>query len=91
MTPDDKKTRIKLLSEKLFTLSLSQIGWVESIINQFSVTHFYGIIDSDIFDECMLESFGDALLIHYEDLVADTAATMRRISGRRLGSPRNGQ
>ena len=65
MTPDDKKAQIKLLGEKLFALSSSQIGWVESIISQFSVTHFYNVVDSDIFDECMLESFGDALLIHH--------------------------
>jgi type II restriction enzyme len=65
MTPEDKKAQIKLLSEKLFALSSSQIGWVESIINQFSVTHLYNIIDSDVLDECMLESFGDALLIHH--------------------------
>lgn len=65
MIPEDKRAQIKLLSEKLFELSPSQIGWVESIINQFSVKHFYDIVDSDVFDECMLESFGDALLIHH--------------------------
>lgn len=65
MTPTNKIERIKLLSEKLFALTSSQIGWVESITNQFSVTHYYNIVDSDIFDECMLESFGDALLIHH--------------------------
>lgn len=65
MTPDEKKVRIKLLSEKLFSLTSSQVGWVESIVNQFSVNHSYNIFDSDIFDECMLESFGDALLIHH--------------------------
>lgn len=65
MTPVDKIERIKLLSEKLFSLTTSQIGWIESITEQFSVKHYYDVVDSDIFDECMLESFGDALLIHH--------------------------
>jgi len=65
MTPADKTERIKILSEKFFSLTSSQIGWVESITNQLSVTHYYDIVDSDILDVCMLESFGDALLIHH--------------------------
>lgn len=65
MATDDKKVQIKLLSEKLFSLTSSQIGWIESIVGQFSVSHSYSLLDSDIIDECMLESLGDSLLIHH--------------------------
>jgi Type II site-specific deoxyribonuclease len=57
--------RIEEISKNMFSLSSSQIEWVESVVDRFSMNHYYNDINSDIFDECMLESFGDALLIHH--------------------------
>lgn len=62
---NDKTRRIQILVERLYELTDSQVGWVEAIMNQFSAQHTYELINSDIFDDCMLNSFGDALLIHH--------------------------
>lgn len=62
---DDRARQIQSLVEKLYELTSSQINWVEAIVNQFSVVHTYEIFDSDLFNYCMLDSFGDALLIHH--------------------------
>lgn len=62
---DDRARRVQSLVEKLYELTGSQINWIEAIVNQFSVTHTYEIFDSDLLDDCMLDSFGDALLIHH--------------------------
>jgi type II restriction enzyme len=62
---NDRARQIQLLIERLYQLTNSQIGWVEAIVSQFAVVHNYEIIDSDLFDICMLDSFGDALLIHH--------------------------
>lgn len=65
MTMDKKASRIFQLSELLYNLSESQLGWIEAIVNQFKGVQDYRIVDSDLIDGCMLESFGDALLIHH--------------------------
>jgi type II restriction enzyme len=57
--------RIKSLNEQLHQLSPSQLSWVESIVDQFSVKRAYFKSDLGLIDECILESFGDALLIHH--------------------------
>jgi Type II site-specific deoxyribonuclease len=62
---NDRARQIQLLVERLYRLTDSQINWVEEIISQFTVAHNYEIIDSNLFDTCMLDSFGDALLIHH--------------------------
>lgn len=62
---NDKTRRLQILVERLYELTDSQVGWVEAIMNQFSAQHTYELINSDIFDDCMLNSFGDALLIHH--------------------------
>jgi type II restriction enzyme len=62
---DDRARRVQSLVEKLYELTGSQINWIEAIVNQFSVAHTYEIFDSDLFNDCMLDSFGDALLIHH--------------------------
>jgi type II restriction enzyme len=62
---NDRARQIQLLVERLYGLSDSQINWVEAIVSQFTVVHSYEIIDSNLFDTCMLDSFGDALLIHH--------------------------
>jgi type II restriction enzyme len=62
---NDRSRQIQLLVERLHGLTNSQINWVESIVSQFTVAHSYEIIDSNLFDTCMLDSFGDALLIHH--------------------------
>lgn len=60
-----RSQQIQLLVQKLHQLTDSQIDWIEGIIGQFLITHSYEIIDSNLFDVCMLDSFGDALLIHH--------------------------
>ncbi len=62
---NDIARKIQLLIERLYGLTGSQINWVEAIVSQFYVVHSYEIIDSNLFDICMLDSFGDALLIHH--------------------------
>jgi Type II site-specific deoxyribonuclease len=62
---NDRARQIQILVERLYRLTDSQINWVEEIISQFTVAHNYEIIDSNLFDTCMLDSFGDALLIHH--------------------------
>jgi hypothetical protein len=57
--------RIKLLNQKLHQLSQSQLSWIESIVNQFSVKRSYFKNEKGLIDACVLESFGDALLIHH--------------------------
>lgn len=57
--------RIKSLNQQLHQLSPSQLSWIEAIVSQFSVKRAYFRNDLDLIDECVLESFGDALLIHH--------------------------
>jgi type II restriction enzyme len=62
---NDIARKIQLLIERLYGLTDSPINWVEAIVSQFSVVHSYEIIDSNLFDICMWDSFGEALLIHH--------------------------
>lgn len=62
---NDRERQIQHLVEKLYELTDSQIKWVEAIVEQFIVAYDYEIIDSNLFDDCILNSFGDALLIHH--------------------------
>jgi Type II site-specific deoxyribonuclease len=62
---NDRTRQIQLLVEKVYGLTDSQMGWIEAIVNQFSLEHSYEIINSNLIDNCMLNSFGDALLIHH--------------------------
>lgn len=52
--------------EQLLKLSPSQQGWVQSVIEQFKLPHFYKInTGSDFINIDVLERLGDALRIHH--------------------------
>jgi len=60
-----KDARIRHLIGQLNRLTDRQIFWVESIVQRMIAPKQYKLEDSDLFDMCMLEAFGDALLIHH--------------------------
>lgn len=65
MNNANRKSRIYQLASKIYSLNDRQIYWIESIVSRLSAPKQYELQDSDLFDECMLETFGDALLIHH--------------------------
>jgi len=62
---DGTRARIQEMIGELYKLSDSQLGWIESIIRQFSIPHQYALHNSGLFSQCMLDGFGDALLFHH--------------------------
>lgn len=66
MPPPDRATRLRRVYEALRDLTDGQIGWVETVVEQFHKTaSFHRLPSSDLVTECVLQDFGDALRIHH--------------------------
>jgi Type II site-specific deoxyribonuclease len=65
MTPD-RETHLRQLYESLRELTDGQIGWVQTVVEQFhKPASFNRAPDSDLINACVLQDFGDALRIHH--------------------------
>jgi len=65
MTPE-REIHLRNLYESLRDLTEGQIGWVQTVVEQFhKPASFHRSTDSDIINECVLQDFGDALRIHH--------------------------
>lgn len=60
-----KAVKLKSIISVLPTFSDSQIDWLESVIRRFELVHSYTHHKSNLVNNKMLASFGDALLIHH--------------------------
>ena len=61
----ERLARISKLAERLHALTDSQLHWVEEIVQQFSTRSKFILNESNLFDDCMIRSFGDALLVQH--------------------------
>jgi len=65
MTPE-RETHLRHLYESLRDLTDGQIGWIETVAEQFhKPASFQCSPDSDLINACVLQDFGDALRIHH--------------------------
>jgi hypothetical protein len=65
MTPE-RETHLRHLYESLRDLTDGQIGWIETVVEQFhKPASFQCSADSDLSNACVLQDFGDALRIHH--------------------------
>lgn len=62
---ESQKSRINNIVKKLPTLTNGQLFWLDRVIAVFDVDHRYELFDSDIIDQDILSSFGDAMRIHH--------------------------
>jgi Type II site-specific deoxyribonuclease len=66
MTHSEAQQRITRLAAALAALRPSQLGWVESVVEQFSrAATFWRCETSDVVTACVMDDFGDALRIHH--------------------------
>ena len=65
MTTSNSEDKISRIYSKLFSLTVSQLDWIEAVIHQFSQESKFSLVDSDIFTEDMAKEFGDILRIHH--------------------------
>jgi hypothetical protein len=66
MTQAETHQRITRLAAALAALRPSQLGWVESVVEQFSrPAAFWRFPESDVVTPCVMDDFGDALRIHH--------------------------
>jgi hypothetical protein len=65
MTPE-RESRLRHLYESLRELTDGQLGWVQTVVEQFhKPASFQRSPDSDLITDCVLQDFGDALRIHH--------------------------
>jgi Type II site-specific deoxyribonuclease len=65
MSPD-RETHLRRLYESLNHLTEGQLGWVQTVVEQFhKPASFQRSPDSDLMNECVLQDLGDALRIHH--------------------------
>jgi hypothetical protein len=65
MTPE-RETHLRHLYASLRDLTDGQIGWIETVVEQFhKPASFQCSPDSDLINACVLQDFGDALRIHH--------------------------
>ena len=65
MTPE-RETHLRNLYTSLRDLTDGQIGWIETVVEQFhKPSSFQCSPDSDLINACVLQDFGDALRIHH--------------------------
>jgi Type II site-specific deoxyribonuclease len=65
MTPE-REARLRHLYESLRDLTDGQLGWVQTVVEQFhKPANFEWSSDSDLITDCVLQDFGDALRIHH--------------------------
>jgi Type II site-specific deoxyribonuclease len=62
----DRERHLRQLYEVVSTLTDGQIGWIETVVEQFQKpANFQRFPDSDLINACVLQDFGDALRIHH--------------------------
>jgi Type II site-specific deoxyribonuclease len=62
----EAKERIARLSEALLQLRSSQLGWIETVVDQLGrPATFWRWESSDVVTPCVLDDFGDTLRIHH--------------------------
>jgi Type II site-specific deoxyribonuclease len=62
----DRERHLRQLYEVVSTLTDGQIGWIETVVEQFQkLANFQRFPDSDLINACVLQDFGDALRIHH--------------------------
>jgi len=61
----DRANRITELAARLSSLTDSQLHWIEAIASQFAAKRRFVLIESTLLSDCMINAFGDALLIHH--------------------------
>ena len=65
MTPE-RETHLRHLYKSLWDLTDGQIGWIETVVEQFhKPASFQRSADSDLINACVLQDFWDALRIHH--------------------------
>ena len=65
MTPE-RESRLRVLFELLTYLTDGQLGWVQTVVEQFrKPASFQRSPDSDLVNDCVLQDFGDALRVHH--------------------------
>jgi hypothetical protein len=65
MTPE-RELRLRNLYESLHDLTEGQLGWVQTVVEQFhKPASFQRSLESDLINDCVLQDFGDALRIHH--------------------------
>lgn len=64
-TEDDRKRKIQRITSVLPSYALSRIDWIVELIGRFNLLHTYKILNNSLINETVLESFGDALLMHH--------------------------
>jgi type II restriction enzyme len=65
MTPE-RESRLRTLYESLRDLTDGQLGWVQTVVEQFhKPASFQRFVESDLITNCVLQDFGDALRIHH--------------------------
>lgn len=66
VTRTEAQDRIARLAAALESLRPSQLGWIESVVEQFGrPAEFWRCEESDVVTPCVLSDFGDALRIHH--------------------------
>ncbi|MBN2428446.1 MAG: restriction endonuclease [Deltaproteobacteria bacterium] len=62
---DEKLRLVKLLVDAMPKLTLGQLHWIQRVVAVFGGFHQYTTKKSDLFDEIVLRSFGDAMRVHH--------------------------
>jgi len=66
MTSAEAQQRITRLAAALSALRPSQLGWIESVVEQFGrPATYWRWAESDLVTPCVMDDFGDALRIHH--------------------------
>ncbi|MBI5740204.1 MAG: restriction endonuclease [Nitrospirae bacterium] len=62
---DDKTRLIELLVKTIPELTAGQLQWLQRVVHVFSARHDFKLRKSDLFDETILQNFGDAMRVHH--------------------------
>jgi type II restriction enzyme len=61
---DEKLKLVKSLVGIIPELTAGQLHWLQRVANVFQAEHKYQLTKSDLFDETILQNFGDAMRVH---------------------------
>jgi hypothetical protein len=62
---DDKLKLLDSLVKSIPELTAGQLHWMKRVVNVFLAEHRYTLSKSDLFDDVVLQNFGDAMRVHH--------------------------
>ncbi len=62
---DDRRKVVESLVRSIPELTAGQLHWIQRVVYVYSADHKFTLNESDLFDEVILQNFGDAMRVHH--------------------------